>query len=163
MLLLRGATKTNSEPFFGSYVSIHAPLARSNVAAPLLSVFASVSIHAPLARSNVTIGPDGEKKEFQYMLLLRGAIDFYQSKGWMVGFQYMLLLRGANDGQRIDCEGHGFNTCSSCEEQMTVEGVENDVNVSIHAPLARSNGAEVLPSFEREVSIHAPLARSKFF
>ena len=55
-------------------VSIHAPLARSNIK-PLPDAFRiAVSIHAPLARSNNgEMSQDSPRNAFQYMLLLRGA------------------------------------------------------------------------------------------
>ena len=148
---------------FASYVSIHAPLARSNLASGRPErVFTSfntcssceeqpfgeervevefcVSIHAPLARSN-RIRPN---------------------KYYLQQFQYMLLLRGA--------------TC-----RLAQYGTER--GVSIHAPLARSNKVQVSTIFSINgfqymlllrgatcpssrlftrfcVSIHAPLARS---
>ena len=55
---------------------------------------------------------------FQYMLLLRGATQVYFRRPNHSQFQYMLLLRGA--------------TCR-------VPGALLQGEVSIHAPLARSN------------------------
>ena len=127
--------------FFDKRVSIHAPLARSNL--PELSVVHAllcfntcssceeqrkpsgvrggldVSIHAPLARSNpgVTYTPAGDNP-FQYMLLLRGATISGAVSDSVSRFQYMLLLRGATPtGRLTKGNHHGFNTCSSCEEQ----------------------------------------------
>ena len=65
------------------------------------------------------MSPGGKTyRQFQYMLLLRGATsdDLAESVNKM--FQYMLLLRGATDDM--------------------INGYRDDV-VSIHAPLARSN------------------------
>ena len=79
-------------------VSIHAPLARSNLCWNEVWRLADVSIHAPLARSNTRGGG-------RYLIL-----------DW---FQYMLLLRGAT--RRMMCSSEpltSFNTCSSCEEQL---------------------------------------------
>ena len=59
---------------------------------------------------------------FQYMLLLRGATIPHRRVQFQLWFQYMLLLRGATGGVLYQY-GTG--------------------EVSIHAPLARSNGAEV--------------------
>ena len=78
-----------------------------------------VSIHAPLARSNLY--RDAKTKTarmFQYMLLLRGATPTLGYSPSNYEFQYMLLLRGATQ-----------KYSSGPEER----------NVSIHAPLARSN------------------------
>ena len=77
----------------------------------------------------------------------------------------------------------GFNTCSSCEEQLAPAGVVSvvvkfqymlllrgatelcscaalDGRISIHAPLARSNEGETGFPALLAISIHAPLARS---
>ncbi len=54
-----------------------------------------------------------------------------------------------------------FNTCSSCEEQpVVITDRYFNFEVSIHAPLARSNFVLVAGKKETGVSIHAPLARS---
>ena len=77
MLLLRGATfRGLREPRFGQ-VSIHAPLARSNISGNFSTSWAAVSIHAPLARSNVKTFPAMNAPSFQYMLLLRGATRYH--------------------------------------------------------------------------------------
>ena len=55
-------------------------------------------------------------------------------------FQYMLLLRGATVvAVGVPSEPQSFNTCSSCEEQLHAPRALLLRNVSIHAPLARSN------------------------
>ena len=54
-------------------VSIHAPLARSNVYPEEAETVGAVSIHAPLARSNWKFCKQRHPVQFQYMLLLRGA------------------------------------------------------------------------------------------
>ena len=101
-----------------------------------------VSIHAPLARSNLFAASDrsnGGKFQymlllrgatmgnreftlrllFQYMLLLRGATFVRLRIVFGVEFQYMLLLRGATDGVSAETiKTISFNTCSSCEEQQ---------------------------------------------
>ena len=101
-----------------------------------------------------------------------------------IGFQYMLLLRGATLACLLPFRRLlRFNTCSSCEEQLGSGRVAFLIfNVSIHAPLARSNymagirkglrmfqymlllrGATITVryfSILGSVSIHAPLARS---
>ena len=140
MLLLRGATSVFPEAHILIPVSIHAPLARSNVL-----VFMFKNLVFP----------------FQYMLLLRGATCFFRKI------------------ERSDC----FNTCSSCEEQREPRFGQKLSDVSIHAPLARSNSRKpvtisLLIAFQYMlllrgatlrkrhaswcfmVSIHAPLARS---
>ena len=80
-------------------------------------------------------------KMFQYMLLLRGATAMRSRVRASQRFQYMLLLRGATgDAVRNGLRKHGFNTCSSCEEQLAKKyNGRSKYVVSIHAPLARSN------------------------
>ena len=165
-------------------VSIHAPLARSNSSAIAVAVGVPVSIHAPLARSNRAVEKQKLALQFQYMLLLRGATRKRRKTMSITTFQYMLLLRGATAHPSFPSpEKDGFNTCSSCEEQLHRTVVHHVFRVvSIHAPLARSNrtltihvhsllfqymlllrgattASAVLATFDR-VSIHAPLARS---
>ena len=166
-------------------VSIHAPLARSNIVRGVWSSNRSVSIHAPLARSNTETTFSLSRTKFQYMLLLRGATCRFNGRECTFStFQYMLLLRGATGNeQHPGPHRRGrLNTCSSCEEQLGRCRSPLQETVSIHAPLARSNavsGAVLLWSVfqymlllrgatrrsgdgnrERIVSIHAPLARS---
>ena len=74
MLLLRGATQRFCTAGLRGVVSIHAPLARSNI----------ISRHVIIL-----------EKPFQYMLLLRGATGSSDKEVNSSGFQYMLLLRGA--------------------------------------------------------------------
>ena len=105
----------------------------------------------------------GSAPLFQYMLLLRGATHARQQCTPEPAFQYMLLLRGAtSDIAQAFYVDSGFNTCSSCEEQLikkrlprlregfnTCSSCEEQLYrlfrqrakriVSIHAPLARSN------------------------
>ena len=100
---------------------------------------------------------------FQYMLLLRGATQKTKNRNSALPFQYMLLLRGATARSVIAPAANSrFNTCSSCEEQrrsrrnarsarmfqymLLLRGATRDlrychiaIDVSIHAPLARSN------------------------
>ena len=121
-------------------VSIHAPLARSNCQISCLSPAQSVSIHAPLARSNL---PDGSNFTFSNCFNTCSSCEEQLKNGgharrlWK--FQYMLLLRGAT----ISCR----RTQERCD-------------VSIHAPLARSNFLRAQKKRVWSVSIHAPLARS---
>ena len=69
----------------------------------------------------------------------------------LAGFQYMLLLRGATPPPPSRPLRHSFNTCSSCEEQHYLIAMRKPgENVSIHAPLARSNWAFHLPLILRQ-------------
>ena len=99
--------------------------------------------------------------QFQYMLLLRGATCPCSRRAGKRPFQYMLLLRGATCRCGAGSADSSFNTCSSCEEQQDTHGFDEAFEVSIHAPLARSNLTSMcMWCSGRSVSIHAPLARS---
>ena len=121
-------------------VSIHAPLARSNM--PFTEKFYTdaVSIHAPLARSNFS--EDGKAEHI--IVSIHAPLARSNSKSFL-------------PPSKVEC----FNTCSSCEEQHFIVVNKTLIRVSIHAPLARSN-TPMYSSLHsaRSVSIHAPLARS---
>ncbi len=139
MLLLRGATDFSGMDDILPFVSIHAPLARSNkdydyetdpqicfntcssCEEQLQFIFRlfgfSVSIHAPLARSNYIPPCNRRRAPVSIHAPLARSNCFMPS---FAVFQY----------------------------------------VSIHAPLARSNFFPVIPAAGVPVSIHAPLARS---
>ena len=144
MLLLRGATASGNLKLKPVDVSIHAPLARSNIS--------SLVIFTLRKRFNTCSSCEEQQPDtldllratkFQYMLLLRGATrgssscqrvhsvsihaplarsnkDKLQRIFDDSQFQYMLLLRGATSISAYGCNIDG---------------------VSIHAPLARSNSA----------------------
>ena len=187
MLLLRGATSTRKS---------------RNTSTRFNTCSSCEEQHAPAGGFALANG-------FQYMLLLRGAtLGHHVLRPYIDQFQYMLLLRGAtcsfawsslvmSFNTCSSCEeqqellnaqtaGKRFNTCSSCEEQLDIdERQRTQTDVSIHAPLARSNDTNAAitnaayqfqymlllrgatyPLQRRSptdrVSIHAPLARSNF-
>ena len=141
MLLLRGATRSELRRHVDPDVSIHAPLARSNLSGQTLRSRAwfqymlllrgateysdaerkerVVSIHAPLARSNKGV------------LLLWTGHRFVSIHAPLARSNGRVLLDGASS--------RCFNTCSSCEEQLEQVKFTFNAIVSIHAPLARSN------------------------
>ena len=121
-------------------VSIHAPLARSNGDDAIALEWTNVSIHAPLARSNASLHPRSPPAGcFNTCSSCEEQPGSSQSAGLFDMFQYMLLLRGATKAGR---------------KARRKEGV------SIHAPLARSNSLFFSMNCANVVSIHAPLARS---
>ena len=139
MLLLRGATLAAGA---ATSVSIHAPLARSNdrSAARRSSVFRFQ--HAPLARSNPSAKDAISSTVFQYMLLLRGATWRSSRAAVRTQFQYMLLLRGAT------CNQAGQPGRNKFQYMLLLRGAtgcayppSSKWSVSIHTPLARSNGS----------------------
>ena len=207
MLLLRGATlrarrsrrstrrfntcssceeqrKTRSGKMQGSLVSIHAPLARSNYKTTKKTQNRRVSIHAPLARSNKSFVPSSplcmsfntcssceeqlssvtrsaNLETFQYMLLLRGATGTFQPVFRRLKFQYMLLLRGATIFLPVIVAELRFQYMLLLRGATLSKTLQTlSLQVSIHAPLARSNYRQFNALHQKIVSIHAPLARS---
>ena len=100
MLLLRGATLRTALRAISEYVSIHAPLARSNTITTLLSALST---------------------PFQYMLLLRGATGFCRgaAAGVTPGFNTCSSCEEQPGMCSSTIRRRRFNTCSSCEEQLT--------------------------------------------
>ena len=100
-----------------------------------------VSIHAPLARSNMELTRVIPSSRFQYMLLLRGATfrRIRNKQEW--GFQYMLLLRGATGAATMDTMANAMFQYMLLLRGATSAFIEGFAasHVSIHAPLARSN------------------------
>ena len=141
MLLLRGATPAARavREFLG--VSIHAPLARSNLIPQEVHHTFDVSIHAPLARSNDT-GCSGSGPVF---VSIHAPLARSNSKTeTLPGPQKVSIhapLARSNLSAAIDSKiSLRFNTCSSCEEQLLARASLMPYSrVSIHAPLARSN------------------------
>ena len=133
MLLLRGATPDGSNFTFSNWVSIHAPLARSNFIlelspgntagfntcssceeqlSPVLAstALSAVSIHAPLARSNLPFrGCQNRARRFNTC----SSCEEQQELSPLIGvvqlvFQYMLLLRGATERLRKRSRANRF-------------------------------------------------------
>ena len=186
MLLLRGATfRRKSESTTTGRFNTCSSCEEQQLD-PFRSEGYPVSIHAPLARSNKNGRERGSTREFQYMLLLRGATDRQRRDSRSGDVSIHAPLARSNRGRfRPSTRGSGFNTCSSCEEQPclvrlhrhrkrrfnTCSSCEEQLDrtvgdmvalgVSIHAPLARSNPrSKMSQSAPSPVSIHAPLARS---
>ena len=79
----------------------------------------SVSIHAPLARSNMRIHQAFSQTLFQYMLLLRGASDCPCKVESSINVSiHAPLARSKRGPRRTQKIYRSFNTCSSCEEQV---------------------------------------------
>ena len=146
-----------------------------------------ISIHAPHARSDSPypshLVPPARK--FQSTLLMRGATRrFHQLLVRAILFQSTLLMRGAtgspssmaggtrNFNPRSSCEErpswprgvpghHYFNPRSSCEERLSFAKESKAIlEISIHAPHARSDWTAFPIDIEDSISIHAPHARS---
>ena len=122
-------------------VSIHAPLARSNrrrtgSVISIRSFNTCSSCEEQLSRVSVIPVTD----MFQYMLLLRGATSLWTFRIRQRLFQYMLLLRGATETMQLRSSGRTF------QYMLLLRGATHHSipavlppDVSIHAPLARSN------------------------
>ena len=191
-------------------VSIHAPLARSNhrraTFASAISKFQYmlllrgatcacavrgaqpfVSIHAPLARSNsVSSRVSRCSSMFQYMLLLRGATRRARWDSNYINVSIHAPLARSNSIVRRwrGCM-EGFNTCSSCEEQLSKRVISachgmfqymlllRGATPNMYISHSLKAGFNTCSSCEEQhlrqnfflrlvVSIHAPLARSNF-
>ena len=117
------------------------------------------------------------------MLLLRGATQHWHMRFPDTCFNTCSSCEEQLEKKKKTRIRESFNTCSSCEEQPGGSGgsggtttfqymlllrgatrtrrtVYKTPQVSIHAPLARSNFLWTLTSLLQAVSIHAPLARS---
>ena len=163
MLLLRGATGFPLLNYTKKGVSIHAPLARSNLMtlspeSPVVSFNTCSSCEEQLALKT----PGTFSHTFQYMLLLRGATRL--SKPCLFWRCFNTCSSCEEQRRRLRWRAmrrSGFNTCSSCEEQRKRNSQKlKGYQVSIHAPLARSNFGKRPCPCHFPVSIHAPLARS---
>ena len=163
MLLLRGATFDAGDRADGCPVSIHAPLARSNISpSRVAQVPKSFNTCSSCEEQLGTLTGDGRVRGFNT------CSSCEEQPG--LGLPPSLVHES-------------FNTCSSCEEQLIhFNDFFCGFYVSIHAPLARSNSGETCRSLCRKfqymlllrgatgimcggvflptVSIHAPLARS---
>ena len=144
MLLLRGATTAppRADHPFSGFNTCSSCEEQQAVRAELRG-FIAVSIHAPLVRSNRRVSKSPPPFElFQYMLLLRGAT---RKSAHLCGprrFQYMLLLRGAT------CNQAGQPGRNKFQYMLLLRGAtgcayppSSKWSVSIHTPLARSNGS----------------------
>ena len=184
MLLLRGATRQPRSRHRQNGVSIHAPLARSNLHGCTVCrtgrCFNTCSSceeqpHAlprPHARRRFNTCSSCEEQQiffvfrffkfrFQYMLLLRGATRTFKPCCFAHTFQYMLLARGATFPRlRHSGDGHVSIHAPLARSNLFVDIPDPATAVSIHAPLARSNGDDAIALEWTNVSIHAPLARS---
>ena len=146
MLLLRGATQSQFALPVVNVVSIHAPLARSNTEVGIRwDKGNTVSIHAPLARSNTRLLEDSTPLKVSIHAPL--ARSNLSKRGYRCRYHGSFNTCSSCEEQRgyarLRRGVRGFNTCSSCEEQLRKDTEEEEEEqVSIHAPLARSNAAE---------------------
>ena len=125
----------------GYYVSIHAPLARSNDMETYLFADNKVSIHAPLARSNTILA----SRTSSHRVSIHAPLARSNSRGRKLCKSCRVSIHAPLARSNQISSGDlsirlSFNTCSSCEEQLVIIFIPPYVSrVSIHAPLARSN------------------------
>ena len=184
-LPLRGATGRNAGNHQFPCISIHAPLAGSDLRQLFADVLHDISIHAPLAGSDRRIRPaDPFPSLFQSTLPLRGATLNLPLAERICRFQSTLPLRGATSmSSTLIGMTHYFNPRSPCGERLglalTVRVLSN-FNPRSPCGERRFDHALSLPSrlFQstlplrgathrllgilrgRHISIHAPLAGS---
>ena len=164
-LPLRGATGQAPGRDQSGAISIHAPLAGSDLSPRPVRLLSFISIHAPLAGSD---GPTPRQTKilniFQSTLPLRGATPAVGTNAplfWI--FQSTLPLRGAtppgcagirkgrisihaplagsdNTGSTAQLQQEDFNPRSPCGERLRPDGSRRGLHgISIHAPLAGSD------------------------
>ena len=164
-------------------ISIHAPLARRDLAVRRDLVIPSISIHAPLARrdssvhsgasSNDNFNPRAScearlppalnpfpRRVFQSTRLLRGATMTCGIVYSTCLFQSTRLLRGATAGLSFLGAQRQFQSTRllrGATWRSTCGGARHDI--SIHAPLARRDMLQSICWQYVFISIHAPLAR----
>ena len=138
---MRGATCTQSLVYYvGRFQSTLLMRGATRGCAPSDCLPWLISIHAPHARSDLDrLGISSADLQFQSTLLMRGAT--FRKKGVCseLLFQSTLLMRGAT--------GRGRQVCRL-------------VQISIHAPHARSDLRCKVDDLLCSISIHAPHARS---
>ena len=142
MLLLRGATPAAPDAQANRAVSIHAPLARSNV------------FNEPRKKSLVSFNTCSSCEEQLACPNSRTSTFCFNTCSSCEEQQAPCCVPG-----RVQ---HRFNTCSSCEEQLEAVPIYN-VNPAGFQYMLLLRGATESAALVIEapfVSIHAPLARS---
>ena len=168
-----------------SVISIHAPLAGSDILVHFLFPDSRISIHAPLAGSDGTFEADPTySMDFNPRSPCGERPNSDEDEGRNGIFQSTLPLRGATTGtgyipadvpisihaplagsDRFASGGYisgpDFNPRSPCGERLAVVvPAALQVCISIHAPLAGSDSHGLTSSKNDLISIHAPLAGS---
>ena len=134
----------NADGFEGAYYKFQSTLLMRGATRAQLGgggVDAGISIHAPHARSDFFVEFTMDDIEFQSTLLMRGATRYpaILADGLCL-FQSTLLMRGAT---------------ISIDVILLLY-----LNISIHAPHARSDCQPLSEFYLNHISIHAPHARS---
>ncbi len=161
---LAGSDINTGHDYQSSLISIHAPLAGSDLRDFQRVVVGVISIHAPLAGSDLiptdTIILDCG---FRSTLPLRGATRLAEHRMRKAErFRSTLPLRGATLGRRV------VQIIVVISIHAPLAGSDNAVvgkklpppRISIHAPLAGSDKRFTTPQPPPSISIHAPLAGS---
>ena len=140
-LLMRGATEPPKPDDQAEKISIHAPLARSDLIDAINLRVKSISIHAPHARSDALLSPSSASGRFQSTLLMRGATNFIRRA---FSLRCYFNPRSSCEERRPAGPYHAdlrhFNPRSSCEERRGAgPKTSRAPQISIHAPHARSD------------------------
>ena len=161
-LPLRGATSRRSAQSAPDPISIHAPLAGSDIDVQCPPNLSPISIHAPLAGSD-----DGPPKtparsaRFQSTLPLRGATRLPAQHHAVHRFQSTLPLRGATASSPTHASPLLFqSTLPLRGATANIWCAHRSFHISIHAPLAGSDVMLEPSAVNHYISIHAPLAGS---
>ena len=139
---MRGATRPPGERGSRQVISIHAPLAGSDLDLAITCAGVDISIHAPLAGSDRPSTRDVRNSfRFQSTLPLRGATWVTIGLPFLITFQSTLPLRGATKRRCRPCTYRPyFNPRSPCGERPRQDARSRlDRLISIHAPLAGSD------------------------
>ena len=167
-------------------ISIHTPLAGSDLVVDVAAGLLDISIHTPLAGSDrLRCGSHIHNIQFQSTLPLRGATSAAATalRAWAI-FQSTLPLRGATPHTR-PCARNArfqstlplrgatcltgrpsrsptyFNPHSPCGERLyRMRRFDDAIMISIHTPLAGSDPHRPADSRSNRISIHTPLAGS---
>ena len=161
---MRGATRENHHIVRIVEISIHAPHARSDrIYTAHSTAHSDISIHAPHARSD---GVTYHLTEMRHNFNPRSSCEERRDRiTWTLqfdAFQSTLLMRGATISGTC-----ALRSRNSFQSTLLMRGATRDnaldalhVDISIHAPHARSDFFEQIALANIKISIHAPHARS---
>mgnify|MGYP000065197519 CR=1 FL=1 len=171
----------------GGYISIHAPLAGSDVHALAVSIENVISIHAPLAGSDYMAGATGITIVISIHAPLAGSdrvpgpwtpdSRYFNPRSpcgerprWTtervlpLPFQSTLPLRGATSAPARRRRGSEISIHAPLAGSDSLDQVDPLIlQISIHAPLAGSDAHQLLHIGRVGISIHAPLAGSDWY
>ena len=164
-LPLRGATNARSREIAAILISIHTPLAGSDVRrGPVEPARQGISIHTPLAGSDLQIkGLSAGPLTFQSTLPLRGAtcLSVRSCRSRLISIHTPLAGSDKNSGSHdVAFQLISIHTPLAGSD-LAWRAENHRRNISIHTPLAGSDQLRLaLHSLWGRISIHTPLAGS---